>query len=115
MKLLVHIFNQRAGTLERLPRITSTGKQIFRFCYLQEYLEKGQQPALGFCFPLLDISFDSEGCLHPFFQNLLAEGWMLKQQSRMGKIDERDYFELLAEFGENLVGAVSVTKQNGGL
>ena len=81
------------------------------FTYSTSYLESDDPSPIGFHFPLTIEPFVNEKVLHPFFQNLISEGWNLKMQSRTQKIDERDYFTLLAENGEDLVGAVSVTKE----
>jgi serine/threonine-protein kinase HipA len=49
-----------------------------------------------------------EGGLHPFFDNLVAEGWLRNAQARALKIDPNDRFALLLAFGRDCAGAVSI-------
>ncbi len=49
-----------------------------------------------------------ENGLHPFFDNLVAEGWLAEIQARAISTNPNNRFELLMTFGHDLVGAVSV-------
>ena len=46
--------------------------------------------------------------LHPFFDNLCAEGWLKNAQARALGLRRDDRFSLLLAFGTNLAGAVSI-------
>ena len=46
----------------------------------------------------------------PFFESLVSEGWLLKIQSQALKIDERDFFSMLLENGEDLIGGIKIKK-----
>ncbi|MHB1103642.1 MAG: type II toxin-antitoxin system HipA family toxin [Devosia sp.] len=49
-----------------------------------------------------------EAGLHPFFDNLVAEGWLRNAQARALEIDPSNRFALLLAFGHDCAGAVSV-------
>ena len=46
--------------------------------------------------------------LHPFFDNLCAEGWLKNAQARALGLRRDDRFPLLLAFGTDLAGAVSI-------
>ena len=46
--------------------------------------------------------------LHPFFQNLGAEGWLRGVQARAGRTNDQDDFGFLLNFGADCIGAVGV-------
>jgi len=50
------------------------------------------------------------GCvtLHPFFDGLIPEGWMLDIAVRNWKLDRRDRMGLLMQCCRNCIGAVSI-------
>ena len=89
----------------RLAGVLAERSGEFQFRYDTEYLVGGTP--LGFNLPLQREAFVSR-TLFPFFENLVAEGWLRRQQSRQQKIDETDRFGLLLSNGEDLVGAVTV-------
>jgi serine/threonine-protein kinase HipA len=47
----------------------------------------------------------------PFFEGLLPEGFMLEALLRKAKIDKYDFFEQLMRVGEDMVGNVTVKKE----
>jgi serine/threonine-protein kinase HipA len=112
--LIVRYFGSKAGTLKKNTGTNEKGVKLlyYEFTYLKTYLDDINATPIGYHFPLVTESFVNQKSLHPFFQNLLSEGWNLKMQGQTQKIDERDYFTLLAENGEDLIGAISVTKEN---
>ena len=65
-----------AGYLRQEPGETVT------FIYDLSYLESGQQ-AIAHTFPLQEAPFRSHDGLHPFFDNLVAEGWLEGAQKRL--------------------------------
>jgi len=90
-----------AGELRQEPG----GRCIFS--YDPTYLER-QRPAIAFTLPLQAAPHISEQGLHPFFDNLVAEGWLRNAQARALKIDPSNRFALLLAFGHDCAGAVSV-------
>lgn len=77
------------------------------FAYDETWLEAGH-PAISFTLPLQSEPHLYEDGLHPFFDNLVAEGWLRDAQSRAVGVRKTDRFALLLAFGFDLAGAVSV-------
>lgn len=90
-----------AGRLQEEPG----GRYIFT--YDEAYLEGSPFP-ISYSLPLSQKPFISENGLHPFFDNLIAEGWLAKAQAKALGVNTRNRFALLLGFGEDLAGAVSV-------
>jgi len=70
--------------------------------------EREQPAAIAHTLPLRAEPYVSERGLHPFFDNLVAEGWFRNAQARALGIDPGSRFALLLGFGHDLAGAVSV-------
>jgi serine/threonine-protein kinase HipA len=79
----------------------------FAFHYDSEYLRTGS-PAIAYTLPLQADPLYSPGGLHPFFDNLVAEGWLANAQARALGIAREDPFARLLSFGHDCVGAASV-------
>jgi serine/threonine-protein kinase HipA len=77
------------------------------FAYDQSYIEAGH-PAISLTLPLTTDPIITERGLHPFFDNLVAEGWLQKAQARALAVPPNHRFALLLAFGHDLTGAVSV-------
>ena|ERR1017187_3200614 len=90
-----------AGRLQEEPG----GRCVFT--YDASYIE-GKQPAIAHTLPVRLEPYVSERGLHPFFDNLVAEGWFRNAQARALGVDPRSRFALLLGFGHDLAGAVSV-------
>ena len=97
----VYYQNNFAGLLQQEP-----GDRCV-FTYDKSYLEQNH-PAIAFSLPLRPEPFISERGLHPFFDNLVAEGWFQNAQARALGISVSNRFALLLGFGHDLAGAVSV-------
>ena len=73
------------------------------------YMDKWINESIACAFPINQRRFEWAKGLHPFFQNLLAEGWLRDGQAKAAKIrDDKDDFGLLLRFGEDCIGAVGV-------
>ncbi|MGC2774882.1 MAG: HipA domain-containing protein [Bradyrhizobium sp.] len=77
------------------------------FTYDPTYLE-GEHPAIAVTLPLQSAPHICEQGLHPFFDNLVAEGWLRNVQAKALKVDANNRFALLLAFGKDCAGAVSV-------
>ena len=77
------------------------------FTYDTAYL-KAEHPAIAFTLPRQPTPHVCEQGLHPFFDNLVAEGWLRNAQARALKVDPSNRFALLLAFGKDCAGAVSV-------
>ena len=71
-----------AGRLQEEPG----GRVVFTYdpSYIQE-----KQPAIAYTLPLREEPFISERGLHPFFDNLVAEGWFRNAQAKALGIDPK--------------------------
>ena len=97
----VYYRDSYAGELRQEP----SGRCVFT--YDPAYLE-GEHPAIAFTLPLQSAPHICEQGLHPFFDNLVAEGWLRNAQARALKVDPTNRFALLLAFGRDCAGAVSV-------
>jgi serine/threonine-protein kinase HipA len=79
----------------------------YTFTYHPDYLEGGN-PAIAFTLPLQVGAIYSRGGLHPFFDNLVTEGWLAHAQTRALGIQANNRFGRLLAFGHDCIGAVSV-------
>ena len=77
------------------------------FTYDPDYVEAGEPP-LSFTLPVQPGPHIYEDGLHPFFDNLVAEGWLRDAQARALTVRKSDRFALLLAFGADLAGAVHV-------
>lgn len=77
------------------------------FVYDDGYMAAGHAP-ISYTLPLQLKPHISHNGLHPFFDNLVAEGWLEKAQSRLLGKRNATRFELLLAFGSDCVGAVHV-------
>jgi len=89
-----------AGTLEQVP----DGR--FAFTYTPSYLDDGDAQ-IAYTLPRQGEPHYSYS-LHPFFDNLVAEGWLARAQARSLGIRGDDRFARLLAFGLDCPGAVSV-------
>ncbi len=90
-----------AGLIQREP----DGRHVFT--YDPSYISS-EFPAIALSLPKQREPFLSETGLHPFFDNLVAEGWLQKAQARALKVSSMDHLALLLGFGHDLPGAVSI-------
>ena len=77
------------------------------FTYDESYLQSAL-PTISYTLPLRAEPHLSEYGLHPFFDNLCAEGWLKNAQTRALGLRRDDCFSLLLAFGTDLAGAVSI-------
>lgn len=88
-----------AGRLEERP----DGRCVFT--YDTSYLTSNM-PAIAYTLPLRAAPYISDHGLHPFFDNLVAEGWFRNAQAKALGINPKHPFALLLGFGYDLAGAV---------
>lgn len=77
------------------------------FEYDPTYLNAGH-PALSYTMPIESVRHTSPVGLLPFFDNLVAEGWLEHAQSRLLNKRQASRFQLLLAFGYDCAGAVSI-------
>ncbi|HUG91673.1 MAG TPA: HipA N-terminal domain-containing protein [Planctomycetaceae bacterium] len=96
----VKLSGQPVGIIEEIDGST-------RFTYAPEWLRRPDAVPVSLTLPLRPGPYESRG-LHPFFDNLLPEGWLLDLSSRKLKISKEDAFGLLLATCGDCVGAVEV-------
>src|ERR1700722_2172030 len=101
----VYYNNAFAGELRQEPG----GRCVFTYdpTYLAASL-----PAIAFTLQRRTAPHVCEQGLHPFFDNLVAEGWLRNAQARALKVDPGDRFALLLAFGHDCAGAVLIIDPN---
>jgi serine/threonine-protein kinase HipA len=77
------------------------------FTYDPTYIDAGR-PAIAHTLKVRTEPYICEQGLHPFFDNLVAEGWLRNAQARALEVDPSNRFALLLAFGHDCAGAVSV-------
>lgn len=103
-KANVYLRNNLAGYLEKL------GPQKYVFEYSSEYI-KSKGISIGLSLDISKAKFETEK-LHPFFDNLIPEGWLLRHAEKAHKIDKDNRFAILLATGREPVGAVRVIPVN---
>jgi serine/threonine-protein kinase HipA len=97
----VKLDGQLAGTIEEFDGQT-------RFTYLPEWLHRQDARPVSLTLPLRAEPYVSKG-LHPFFENLLPEGWLLEVSSKTLKISKDDPFAMLLATCADCIGNVEIT------
>jgi HipA-like protein len=88
--------------------LTEDDNRQYSFRYTNEYYVDSQKPAISLTMPKTQQLYTSD-YLFPFFYNMLSEGVNRKLQSRALKIDEQDYFGLLAATAQyDTIGAITI-------
>ena len=111
LKALVQVGKPRQG------RVRLSGKPVgileetrtggSRFLYDRAYLDLPNAIPISPTIPLRKEPYESQG-LHPFFKNLLPEGWLLDLTCRKLGLAHSDKFGLLLATGADCMGAVEV-------
>jgi serine/threonine-protein kinase HipA len=78
-----------------------------RFTYDRAWLARDDAMPISLTMPLREDAYESPG-LHPFFENLLPEGWLLELSTAKLKIPKDDAFGLLLATCADCIGAVEV-------
>jgi serine/threonine-protein kinase HipA len=100
---IVSLDGTRAGIIEE----TAQGS---RFTYDTAYLARPKALAISPTLPLRSDPYDSPG-LHPFFENLLPEGWLLDRTCTKLGLDRTDAFGLMLATCADCAGAVEIVPE----
>jgi serine/threonine-protein kinase HipA len=79
----------------------------FVFTYKKEYLESSDSKPISLNIPLSEKEYFST-MLHPFFDGLIPEGWLLQIATNKWGLKRNDRMGLLLTVCEDTIGAVSV-------
>jgi HipA-like protein len=105
-KLEVYRNNVLTGTL------TEQNHTSYIFHYDDKYFNDSKMPAISLTMPKTQQEYQADN-LFPFFFNMLSEGVNRKLQSRLLRIDENDFFGLLAAIAQfDTIGAITVKPIN---
>jgi serine/threonine-protein kinase HipA len=97
-KIFVH--NRFAGLL-------TEDEEGYTFVYDSAYLATEKAEPVSLTLPLTDKPYVSN-VLHPFFDGLIPEGWLLDIAEKNWKINNRDRMSLLLACCKDCIGAVRV-------
>ena len=100
---IVSFDGTRAGIIEETP-------QGSRFTYDQDYLARPGAVPISPTLPLRPEPHTSPG-LHPFFENLLPEGWLLDHTCRKLGLDPADAFGVMLATCADCAGAVEIVPE----
>lgn len=95
------LYGRVAGTLTELESGGST------FAYTSEWLAAPDAEPISLTLPLPADPWVSRS-VHPFFETLLPEGWLLDLSTTRLKVAKDDVFGLLLVLCRNCIGAVSI-------
>lgn len=101
----VSISGQLVGFLDEEDGRTS-------FAYTSDWLSRPDAQPVSLTLPLQAEPYTHHG-LHPFFENLLPEGWLFDIASKKLKISKDDPFGMLLATCGDCVGAVEIEPANG--
>jgi len=96
----IYFNNVLAGRLEETDR-------GYCFTYDSGYLERADAEPVSLTMPLCGQPYESN-ILHPFFDGLIPEGWLLDVALRNSDISQLDRMGLLLLCCKDCIGAVSV-------
>ncbi len=99
-RALVRLDGQPVGTFEETERGT-------RFTYDPGWLQRSDAVPISLALPLASEPYDWPG-LHPVFENLLPEGWLLGIATTKLRIAPDDGFGLMLATCADCVGAVEI-------
>jgi len=97
----VYFHNDFVGILREEPN------QTISFTYDPDYI-KSNKPKIAHSLPVQENPHISFHGLHPFFDNLVSEGWLEQAQTKLLGKRTVSRFELLLAFGYDCAGAVWV-------
>ncbi len=104
--------------VECLGRMLPVGKLIrsgggrARFCYREDYLAMDGAVPVSVSLPLQKKPFDEEKT-KIFFEGLLPEGFTRRSVAAGLRVNENDYISILAALGNECLGALRVTDEEG--
>lgn len=96
----IYMYNVFAGIL-------TEDENGYKFEYDSDYLANEKAESISLTLPLTDKAYISN-VLHPFFDGLIPEGWLLDIAEKNWKINNRDRMSLLLACCKDCIGAVSV-------
>ncbi len=87
--------------------ILSETEEGYVFAYSIEWQNKTDARPISLTMPVRSDAYISKN-LHPFFQNLLPEGWLLELATKKLKVSKDDAFGLLLATCADCIGVVEI-------
>ncbi len=87
--------------------ILSESEEGHIFAYSSEWLATPDARPISLTMPIRSEPYASKN-LHPYFQNLLPEGWLLELATKKLKVPKDDAFGLLLATCADCIGAVEI-------
>ncbi len=97
---IVRLDGEQVGTL-------TEGDRTIVFQYDEAWIQNAKAVPVSLTLPLQSEPYTTIG-LHPFFENLLPEGWLLEIATSKLKISKDDAFGLLIATCADCIGAVEI-------
>lgn len=94
----------------RVGRLTEIGRDT-AFQYDREWCERADAVPISLTLPVRREPFVAPG-LHPFFENLLPEGWLLEISLASLKLTKDDAFGILLATCADCIGAVEILPES---
>ena len=91
--------------------ILTESDEGYCFAYDKDYLTMPEAQGISLTMPLREEPYQSN-MLHPFFDGLIPEGWLLYIAQKNWKIAGRDRMALLLACCSACIGAVSIEPLN---
>ncbi|MEZ6069467.1 MAG: HipA N-terminal domain-containing protein [Pirellulales bacterium] len=91
---------------KRVGMLTEEGREV-SFAYDAQWIGREDAQPVSLTLPLRSDPYVTVG-LHPFFENLLPEGWLLEIATSKLKISKDDAFGLLVATCADCIGAVEI-------
>ena len=103
-RAVVRLSGERVGVLMEAESGTE-------FRYDREWLARADARAVSQTLPLKEEPYRSR-TLHPFFENLLPEGWLLELSVAKLKVSKDDVFGLLLVVCADCIGEVEIVPES---
>lgn len=97
----VYLYNTFVGVLSEEPG------RVYKFVYDKSFLDNGVHE-ISQTLPVRKEPYYSSGTLHPYFDNLIAEGWLANAQAKALGVNVADRLKLLLGFGHDCIGAIRI-------
>ena len=91
--------------------ILTESDEGYSFVYDKDYLSMLEAQGISLTMPLREEPVLSN-TLHPFFDGLIPEGWLLDIAQKNWKLNVRDRMALLLAWCRDCIGAVSIEPLN---
>jgi serine/threonine-protein kinase HipA len=95
---------------KRVGALTENGRDV-SFTYDPQWIGREDAKPVSLTLPIRSDPYVTDG-LHPFFENLLPEGWLLEIATSKLKISKDDAFGLLVATCADCIGAVEIVQDD---